>query len=104
MNALMGNMIRFIEAYAANFDDSVTCDMLTPYCIRIRRRIRSRGRIRDMESGECIEGDIFTGATIGILDIYPKSMKYHALIPNVRGDVFLPWKTGLKKLIKDYVL
>ena len=97
-------IMEFIQAYAANFDPAVTCELLTPYCIRVKRRIRWTGRIRDVETGECQQGMVFTGASIGILDIYPGKMRYHALIPNVRGDIWMPWRSGIKKLIKTYML
>lgn len=82
-----------LAAYATAHGDGINWRDLTPYCIRVSRRVKRKGRV--WEAGEArpeADGEYYTGAEIPIIDLYFTNLLYHNLVENRRGRIAGRWE------------
>lgn len=94
---------RILSEYRENNGKIIAFFDLTPYCIRVTKRIQRTGRERATlsELGSSEVKPIFTGAEIGIIDLYPTSLRCHNLRKNWRGTIYGNWETTITKMLNE---
>lgn len=93
--------IRIIMEYSAAHGRELEIEEISPGCLRVFRKIKAWGKCYEKASQREYTPSkwYYTGARVGIVDFYPKTMKYHDLTGNMRGVVSKPYKKQIFNIL-----